>query len=86
MATQWNEGDVPALNELAMLRERLLDCQLSVASEVRLRSDQFGLTPAGRQGRRWMVSVEDLERAGMGIGDEVCRLTGAASKRLAPDG
>ena len=86
MATQWNEGDVPALKELAMLRERFLDGQISVAAEVRLRSDQFGLTPAGRQGRRWMVSVEDLERAGMSIGDEVSDVREQRAKRLAPDG
>ena len=53
MATQWSEGDVPALKELAMLRELLLDGKMSVAAEVRLRSDSFGLTPAGRQQRRW---------------------------------
>jgi hypothetical protein len=64
MATQWTEGDVPALKELAMLRELLLDGKMSVAAEVRLRSDSFGLTPAGRQQRRWMITEEDQERAG----------------------
>lgn len=65
MATQWTEEDVPSLIELAILRERLLDGKISVAAEVRLRTDLFGLTPAGRQQRRWMITEEDLERAGV---------------------
>lgn len=65
MATQWTPGDVPALIELAILRERLLDGKISIAGEVRLRSDQFGLTPEGRQKRRWMITEEDQERAGV---------------------
>lgn len=59
MATQWTDGDVPALVELAVLRERLLDGKVSVASEVRLRSEEFGLTPKGRQDRRWRISSEE---------------------------
>jgi hypothetical protein len=65
VATQWTDEDIPALIELALLRERLLDGKLSVAAEVRLRSDQFGLTPSGRQQRRWMITEEDQERAGV---------------------
>ena len=86
MATQWNEGDVPALNELAMVRERLMDGQISVAAEVRLRSDQFGLTPAGRQHRRWMITDEDLDRAGISLDDQLTDLREQRAKRLAPDG
>ena len=86
MATQWNEGDVPALKELAMLRERLMDGKISVAAEVRLRSDLFGLTPAGRQARRWMISDEDLERAGISLKDEVSDLRKERAKRLSLDG
>ena len=43
----WHPCDVPALIELAMLRDRLLDGKASVAAEVRLRSDAFGLLTAG---------------------------------------
>jgi hypothetical protein len=64
MATQWTSGDVPALLELAHLKERLADGKVSVASEVRLRSDHFGLTPKGRQERRWVITEEDAARAG----------------------
>lgn len=80
MATQWLPGDVPALIELAILRERLLDGKVSVANEVRLRSDLFGLTPAGRQQRRWVVTEEDIERAG--IEDEVAKRRKERRERL----
>jgi hypothetical protein len=72
MATQWSEADIPALIELAMLRERLVeDGKISVAGEVRLRSDQFGLTPEGRQKRRWVITDEDAVRAGLETEDEL---------------
>ncbi len=63
MASQWVDGDVPALLELAVLRQRLLDGKISVAPEVRLRTNEFGLSPAGRQSRRWMITEKDQERA-----------------------
>ena len=68
-STQWTEDDIPALVELALLRERLLDGKISVAAEVRQRSDQFGLTPKGRQQLRWVITEEDAVRAG--VADEV---------------
>ena len=86
MATQWVEGDIPALKELAILRQLLMNGQVSVAAEVRLRSDQFGLTPAGRQHRRWMITDEDLERAGISLNDQLTELREQRAKRLAPDG
>jgi hypothetical protein len=86
MATQWCEGDIPALKELALLRQRMMDGKLSVAAEVRLRSDQFGLTPAGRQARRWMITDEDLERAGVGLANEISDLRAQRRKRLAAEG
>ncbi len=63
-----------------------MDGQLSVALEVRLRSDQFGLTPAGRQHRRWMITDEHLERAGISLDDQLTDLREQRAKRLAPDG
>lgn len=68
-ATQWTEDDIPALIELGLLRERLLDGKISVAPEVRQRTDQFGLTPAGRQRLRWVITEGDAVRAG--VADEV---------------
>jgi hypothetical protein len=85
MATQWVEGDIPALQELAVLRERLMDGKISIAAEVRLRSDLFGLTPSGRQSRRWIISDEDLERAGIILDDQLTYLREQRAKRLAPD-
>jgi hypothetical protein len=62
MATQWTEGDVPALIELAALRQHLLsNFQTSLAAEVRLRSDSFGLTPKGRQSLRWELPRDESE-------------------------
>jgi hypothetical protein len=46
-----------------------MDGKVSVAPEVRLRSEEFGLTPKGRQDRRWIITEEDAIRAGQA--DEV---------------
>jgi hypothetical protein len=51
----WHSQDVPALLELAILRDRFMDGKSSLANEIRLRSNSFGLTPAGRQQRRWLI-------------------------------
>ena len=64
MATQWHEGHVPALIDLAILKDRFLDGKHSLANEIRLREDSFGLTPEGMQKRRWVVTTEDAVRAG----------------------
>jgi hypothetical protein len=57
MATQWLDGDAHALAELAFLKDRFTaDSRASMAGEIRLRSEQFGLTPAGRQKLRWRLA------------------------------
>ena len=61
MATMWTEEDIPALLELAVLREQLMFGKVSVAPEVRLRSGEFGLTPKGRQDRRWRIVTDTGE-------------------------
>jgi hypothetical protein len=81
MATQWIEADVPALIELAILRDRLREGQISLAAEVRLRSDLFGLTPAGRQQRRWVITEKDAERAGF-VNDQVADLREKRAQRV----
>lgn len=65
MATQWNEGDVPGLIELAILRQAFMEGDMSVRSEVRQRADRFGLTPKGRRDLRWVITEADAERAGL---------------------
>lgn len=52
--------------------------------EVRQSMDDFGLTPKGRQNRRWVVS-EKAERAGISL-DEASDLREQRAKRLARDG
>lgn len=83
MATQWTDADVPALIELAILRNRFMVGSLQFANEVRLRSDQFGLTPEGRQKRRWIITDEDALRAGLEIEDELAQKRVERDKRVA---
>ena len=53
--------------------------------EVRQGHDYFGLSPKGRQLRRWIVTEKDAERAGF-VGDEVAELREQRLKRLGPNG
>jgi hypothetical protein len=69
MSTQWGDGDYPVLVELAYLRQLFMPSVMTdesggkvfvqgdarLAPEVRHRSDAFGLTPKGRQERRWLL-------------------------------
>jgi hypothetical protein len=67
MATQWNvAGDAEALSILALVRQRFIegDTRVAVATELRQLTDDFGLSPKGRQLRRWIVTEEDAKRAG----------------------
>jgi len=82
MATQWLEGDVGALSILALARQRFLDGDMRLAREVRQMTDDFGLTPKGRQMRRWVITEKDAERAGISLGD-VADLRERRTKRLA---
>lgn len=84
MATQWSKGDIPALIELAILRDRFMTGSVSGANEVRLRSDQFGLTPEGRQKRRWLITDEDALRAGLEPEDELAAKRAERRKRVEP--
>ncbi len=71
MASQWDEGDVPALVELALLRQKMMGGDFRLAAAVEKRSDKFGLTPKGRRDLRWIVTDKDAERAGVvGVPDE----------------
>ena len=82
MATQWIESDIGALAVLAFVRQRLLDGDMRLLREVRQLMDDFGLTPKGRQLRRWVVSEKDAERAGINL-DEVSDLREERAKRMA---
>jgi hypothetical protein len=82
MATQWSDKDVHALIELALLRQKLvIDERVSVASEVRQRSDEFGLTVAGRRALRWVIGeAPEVEEQ---VPDEMAERRAERRKRLA---
>lgn len=65
MASQWQDADVYGLAELALLREKMLDGELSVTAQVTAKADKFGLTPKGRKDLRWVITDEDAESAGL---------------------
>lgn len=58
MATMWTAEDIHPLIELAVLRDKLLRGQHSVANEVRQRSDAYGLTFLGRRALRWRLPAD----------------------------
>lgn len=59
-ALMWTKADFDALVGLAILWDKYLDGKTSLASEIRLREAEFGLSPAGRQQRRWLI-VDEVE-------------------------
>jgi hypothetical protein len=81
MASQWHLSDAETLSILAFLRQRVFqgDTRVVIARELRQLTDDFGLTPKGRQQRRWIVTEEDAERAGYAT-DQVAGDTGAVAK------
>ena len=82
MAKQWQPGDVPALHELAYLRQQLMAGKTSLTGEVRLRSGDFGLTIAGRRALRWVLDDdESVRRVDYGA-DEVAQRRQGRRQRL----
>lgn len=56
MATQWLETDRYSLGLLAVLLDRFQqDPKPSLAAEIRIRANQWGLTPEGRRSLRWII-------------------------------
>lgn len=67
MATQWQAGDVHALQDLARLKQAFWATNdLRLAAELAKREDKFGLTPRGRRDLRWVVTEVDAVQAGFG--------------------
>jgi hypothetical protein len=55
-STQWGVGDVDLLEHLAdVFEEWTRERRVNLASEVRQLRDSLGLTPKGKQERRWKV-------------------------------
>lgn len=70
-STQWGPGDVDLVEHLADIYEQWVrESKAAFATEVRQTRDILGLTPKGKQDRRWMVAppaeVHDLEEAKAG--------------------
>lgn len=66
-STQWSESDVDLVEQLADVYEEWVRKPTSgMASEVRQLRDSLGLTPKGRQDRRWRIApaaeVVELEQ------------------------
>lgn len=56
-STMWTAADVDLVEHLAdVFEEWVRDPRASVAAECRQLRDSLGLTPKGRQDRRWFVS------------------------------
>jgi hypothetical protein len=61
-AAHWGPGDVPQLCILARLFDAIERGELQRAGELRLWMDNFGITPAGYQARRWQPPEEPIHR------------------------
>ena len=53
IAANWTPADLPGLRLLIRLYDRIERGEFQRASELRLWMDTYGLTPKGRQDRRW---------------------------------
>ncbi len=66
VASFWTPEDLPALHQLIQLFD-LIERGVTPASargELRIQMDTFGLTPKGRQDRRWLPPLEEAEAPG----------------------
>lgn len=63
MVGEWLESDVPRLVMVFKMIDRFNYGEISLAAEIRLQSQCFGLTPIDRRRLQWEVGkVEDAER------------------------
>lgn len=83
MATQWQKADIPALQDLARLKQAFWAGDFKLAGEIAKREDKFGLTPRGRRDLRWIITEEDAARASLpDVKDEISERRKARRKRL----
>jgi hypothetical protein len=59
VAAHWGPEDLPALHVLVGLYDHVERGKLQLAGELRHWMDGYGLTPKGRQDRRWAPPVKD---------------------------
>ena len=58
IAAHWTPADLPGLRQLIRLYDQVERGKYVRMGELRLWSDTFGLTPKGRQDRRWLPRSE----------------------------
>lgn len=60
-STQWGEADRDLVEHLADVYEAFVrEASASLAAEIRQLRDSLGLTPKGRQDRRWVIVVGEV--------------------------
>ena len=62
-AAHWESSDVPGLGILARLYDAVQRGDFARASEYRMLADNYGITPKGRQDRRWLKPVAESPEA-----------------------
>jgi hypothetical protein len=58
-AAHWGPWDVPGLRAVVQLYDALERGDFARASEYRMWADTYGITPKGRQDRRWLPPVAE---------------------------
>jgi hypothetical protein len=58
-AAHWEPSDVPGLWVLVKLYDAVQRGDFARASEYRMWADNYGITPKGRQDRRWLPPVAE---------------------------
>src|SRR5439155_10503728 len=55
IAAHWTPADMPGLRQVIRLYDQVERGAFQRASELRLSMDTYGITPKGRQDRRWLA-------------------------------
>lgn len=86
--TQWTSAELAfAIDTIYLFEEYVTEGPASLAGELRLRQDTLGLTPKGKQDRRWRVADEaPASASGPTPGDEVARRREQREQQLAANG
>jgi hypothetical protein len=63
IAAHWIPEDLPGLRQLIRLYDQVERGEFQRANELRIEMDTFGLTPKGRQDRRWAPPASESPAA-----------------------
>jgi len=58
-ASHWTPDDLPALRTIVKLYDQVERGEFQRSTELRLHSDNYGITPKGQQDRRWAKPKAD---------------------------